>query len=66
MYSFKADSKTDTTSRENSSFADRYAAAGLRYKAGKAAVVLAADYTMYSNATNPDLDDGYSVILGGN
>ena len=26
MYSFKADSKTDTTSRENSSFADRYAA----------------------------------------
>lgn len=67
MYSFKADSKKDKTSRENTSFADRYAAAGLRYKAGKAAVVLAGDYTMHSNQTyGDDLDDGYSVILGGN
>lgn len=68
MYSFKADSKKDTTTRENTSFADRYAAAGLRYKAGKAAVVLAGDYTLYSNsnATYKNLDNGYSVILGGN
>jgi predicted porin len=46
----------------------RYAAAGLRYKAGKAAVVLAGDYTLYSNsnATYKNLDNGYSVILGGN
>ena len=68
MYSFKANSQTDKTSRENSSFADRYAAAGLRYKAGKAAVVLAGDYTLYSNsnATYKNLDNGYSVILGGN
>ena len=68
MYSFKANSQTDKISRENSSFADRYAAAGLRYKAGKAAVVLAGDYTLYSNsnATYKNLDNGYSVILGGN
>ena len=66
MYSFKANSQTDKTSRENSSFADRYAAAGLRYKAGKAAVVLAGDYTLYSNSTHAGLDNGYSVILGGN
>ena len=66
MYSFKADSKKDTTTRENTSFADRYAAAGLRYKAGKAAVVLAGDYTLYSNSTHAGLDNGYSVILGGN
>ena len=66
MYSFKANSQTDKTSRENSSFADRYAAAGLRYKAGKAAVVLAGDYTLYSNTTYKNQDNGYSVILGGN
>ena len=68
MYSFKANSQTETdkTFRENSSFADRYAAAGLRYKAGKAAVVLAGDYTLYSNSTHAGLDNGYSVILGGN
>ena len=66
MYSFKADSKKDTTSRENSSAANRYAAAGLRYKAGKAAVVLAGDYTLYSNTAYKNLDNGYSVILGGN
>ena len=66
LYSFKADSKKDTTSRENSAAADRYAGAALRYKAGKAAVVLAGDYTLYSNTTYKDQDNGYSVILGGN
>ena len=66
LYSFKADSKKDTTSRENSAAADRYAGAALRYKAGKAAVVLAGDYTLYSNTTYKNQDNGYSVILGGN
>ena len=69
LYSFKADSKKDTTSRENSAAADRYAGAALRYKAGKAAVVLTGDMTMYGNAAKNvyhDVDNGYSFILGGN
>ena len=65
MYSFKADGKSKVGT-ENKADADRYAAAALRYKAGKAAVVLAGDYTLYSNDTYGDLDNGYSVILGGN
>ena len=65
MYSFKADG-TSKVGTENKADADRYAAAALRYKAGKAAVVLAGDYTLYSNTTYKDLDNGYSVILGGN
>ena len=65
MYSFKGDTKADYGT-ENKSDADRYLAAGLRYKAGKAAVVLAGDYTLYSNTTYKNQDNGYSVILGGN
>ena len=68
MYSFKADSKKDTTSRENSAAADRYAGAALRYKAGKAAVVLTGDMTMYGNHAKDygSVDNGYSFVLGGN
>ncbi|MFU0842121.1 MAG: Porin-4 domain-containing protein [Burkholderia sp.] len=66
MYSFKADDTSDTTSRENSSFAKRYAAAALQYKNGNFGAVLAGDYTMHSNETYPDVDDGYNVLLGGN
>lgn len=77
MYSFKGDtqSKEDSikNARENSGNADRYLAAGLRYKAGKAAVVLTGDMTMYGNAAGEqkanfyhDVDNGYSFILGGN
>lgn len=73
MYSFKGDTQSNEDSiknaRENSGNADRYLAAGLRYKAGKAAVVLTGDMTMYSNNVNNvyrDVDNGYSFILGGN
>ena len=77
MYSFKGDTQSDDSSiknaRENSGDADRYLAAGLRYKAGKAAVVLTGDMTMYGNAAGEqktnfyhDVDNGYSFILGGN
>ena len=76
MYSFKGDAKVSDSNpkevanaRENSGDADRYLAAGLRYKAGKAAVVLTGDMTMYSNDVNNvyhDVDNGYSFILGGN
>ena len=76
MYSFKGDAtvsdsnpKEVANARENSGDADRYLAAGLRYKAGKAAVVLTGDMTMYSNDVNNvyhDVDNGYSFILGGN
>ena len=69
MYSFKGDTLSSNDSlknaRENSSFADRYAAAGLRYNAGKAAVVLAGDLSLYGNKATT-VDNGYSVILGGN
>ena len=68
MYSFKGDTKADYGT-ENKSDADRYLAAGLRYKAGKAAVVLTGDMTMYGNAAKNvyhDVDNGYSFILGGN
>ena len=72
MYSFKGDTKASDSNvanaRENSGDADRYLAAGLRYKAGKAAVVLTGDMTMYGNdaANYGDVDNGYSFILGGN
>ena len=72
MYSFKGDTKASDTNvanaRENSGDADRYLAAGLRYKADKAAVVLTGDMTMYGNdaANYGNVDNGYSFILGGN
>ena len=72
MYSFKGDTKASDSNvanaRENSGDADRYLAAGLRYKAGKAAVVLTGDMTMYGNdaANYGNVDNGYSFILGGN
>ena len=72
MYSFKGGTKASDTNvanaRENSGDADRYLAAGLRYKAGKAAVVLTGDMTMYGNdaANYGNVDNGYSFILGGN
>ena len=72
MYSFKGDTQSNEDSiknaRENSGDADRYLAAGLRYKAGKAAVVLTGDMTMYGNdaANYGNVDNGYSFILGGN
>lgn len=72
MYSFKGDTKASDTdvanARENSGDADRYLAAGLHYKAGKAAVVLTGDMTMYGNdaANYGNVDNGYSFILGGN
>ena len=72
MYSFQGDTKASDTNvanaRENSGDADRYLAAGLHYKAGKAAVVLTGDMTMYGNdaANYGNVDNGYSFILGGN
>ena len=77
MYSFKGNTKASDSNvanaRENSGDADRYLAAGLRYKAGKAAVVLTGDMTMYGNVYSNDsknvyhdVDNGYSFILGGN
>ena len=79
MYSFKGDTKASDSkvanALENSGDADRYLAAGLRYKAGKAAVVLTGDMTMYGNVYSDDVkvknvyhdvDNGYSFILGGN
>ncbi|MDL2059778.1 porin [Mesosutterella sp. AGMB02718] len=66
MYSFKADQKADATTRENSGNAKRYAAGALQYTGANFGLVLAGDYTMYSNAVNPGVDDGYNILLGGN
>ncbi|MCI6530475.1 MAG: porin [Mesosutterella sp.] len=65
MYSFKGNTK-DTYGVEGKSSADRYAAAGLNYNNGALDLVLTGDYTMWGNAEHPGLDDGWSVVLGGN
>lgn len=64
MYSFKADGK-DGQGTENKADADRYAAAGVEYKAGALTGVLTAEYTMWGNEVYKDLDDGVAVIVGG-
>ena len=65
MYSFKGDSGAAGT--ENKADADRYAAAGLQYKAGAFTGVLTAEYTMWGNTEyGHDLDNGVAVIVGGN
>ena len=68
MYSFKGDDVVkDKDGVENKASATRYAAAGLQYKGGKFTGVLAGDYTMWGNAYyDKDLDDGYTIVLGGN
>ncbi|MDL2060518.1 porin [Mesosutterella sp. AGMB02718] len=73
MYSFKGNdlakdkNSKDVSGVENKASATRYAAVGLQYKAPKFKVVLAGDYTMWGNDQyGKDLDDGYSIILGGN
>lgn len=72
MYSFKNDSKVDTTSREGMADADRYASLAVRFQQGPVEAVLVADTTMYGNNRHsgttklPDHDDGVTVTLGGN
>lgn len=67
MYSFKNDSKADTTSREGMADADRYASLAVRFQQGPVEAVLVADTTMYGNQrTNKFNDDGVTVTLGGN
>ncbi|MCG5030670.1 porin [Mesosutterella sp. OilRF-GAM-744-9] len=73
MYSFKGNDlaknkdKKDVSGAENKASATRYAAAGLQYKGGKFTGVLAGDYTMWGNDQyGRDLDDGYTIVLGGN
>jgi len=67
MYSSKTNGAIKTGT-ENKADAGRYAAAGIRYKSGKAGAALAAEYTMYPNngTVFGDLDNGFSVIAGGN
>ena len=64
MYSFKGDSTKAGT--ENKADADRYAAAGLQYKAGNFTGIMTGEYTMWGNTTYKDLDDGYNILVGGN
>ena len=69
MYSFKNDSKTDTTSREGMADSDRYASAAVRFQQGTVEAVLVADTTMYGNSrtgTRVHEDEGVTATLGGN
>lgn len=69
MYSFKNDSKTDTTNREGMADSDRYASAAVRFQQGPVEAVLVADTTMYGNGrtvARAHDDAGVTVTLGGN
>lgn len=66
QYSFKNDGTA--TGDENSSDVDRYAALGVSYKNGPAQFALIGDYTMWKNVAKAteNIDNGYSIIAGGN
>ena len=66
MYSFNADNvKKDKDATENKSSATRYAAAGLQYKNGGLDAVLTGEYIQYGSKGYADLDNAWSVVLGG-
>lgn len=66
QYSFKNDGTA--TGDENSSDVDRYAALGVSYKNGPAQFGLIGDYSMWKNVAKAteNVDNGYSIIAGGN
>ncbi len=68
MYSLKKDGTKD--GEESKAESDRYASLALRYQNGGLEAVLVADMTMYgsvdSNSAPADVDNGYTVTLGGN
>lgn len=70
QYSFK-DSSRDTGGDEGrGGSADRYASLAVRYQGGAFEGIVVADTTMYgtyrNTAAEHDLDDGYTVTVGGN
>ncbi len=65
QYSFKNDGRS--AGAENKSGVDRYAALGASYKNGPAQFALIGDYSLWANTgANKDVDNGFSVIAGGN
>lgn len=70
QYSFKNDSRAAGGDEGRGGSADRYASLAVRYQAGAVEGIVVADTTMYgtyrNTATQHDLDDGYTVTVGGN
>lgn len=66
QYSFKNDARTGSVEGKSSS--DRYASLAMRYQGGAFEGIIVADTTMYgsSRQDSQDLDNGYTVTIGGN
>ncbi len=66
QYSFKNDARTGSVEGKSSS--DRYASLAMRYQGGAFEGIIVADTTMYgsSRPDSQDLDNGYTVTIGGN
>ena len=67
MYSLKKDSTKD--GEESMAESDRYASLAVRYQNGNLEGILVADMTMYGSVDSKapaDVDNGYTVTLGGN
>ena len=67
MYSLKKDGTKD--GEESMAESDRYASLALRYQNGNLEGILVADMTMYGSVDSKapaDVDNGYTVTLGGN
>lgn len=67
MYSLKKDGTKD--GEESMAESDRYASLAVRYQNGNLEGILVADMTMYGSVdskTPADVDNGYTVTLGGN
>lgn len=69
MYSLKKDTSTTKAGEESKAESDRYASLALRYQNGNLEGILVADMTMYGSVDSKapaDVDNGYTVTLGGN
>ena len=67
QYSFKSNGQ-EKVGVEGKSSSDRYASLAMRYKGGAFEGIVVADTTMYGSYrdNSKDLDDGYTVTVGGN
>ena len=69
MYSLKKDGSDTKKGEESKAESDRYASLALRYQNGNLEGILVADMTMYGSVDSKapaDVDNGYTVTLGGN
>lgn len=69
MYSLKKDGSDTKKGEESKAESDRYASLAVRYQNGNLEGILVADMTMYGSVDSKapaDVDNGYTVTLGGN